>query len=110
MKKTCFIFNTNEEYNLQRRKAIFPIFCQYIGTILGYKFLKTDFPRVHPKCYKDERMYLEIQSNNGCWMHCLFAVLGESLHTHFTWSPWIRATLTSFIEFDKGTEEALEPY
>jgi hypothetical protein len=43
-------------------------------------------------------------------MHCLFAVLGESIHTHFTWSPWIRATLTSFIEFDKGTEEALEPF
>ena len=42
-------------------------------------------------------------------MHCLFAVLGDSLHTHFTWSSWIVATLAAFIEFPMGTEEKLEP-
>ena len=108
--KDCFKFNTNDEYNLQRKKELFPVFCEYIGTVLGYKFLITDFPREYPNCCKDETLYLEIQNNNCCWMHCLFAVLGESIHTHFTWSPWIGATLTSFIEFEMGTEEALEPY
>ena len=53
-------------------------------------------------------MYLQVQYHLGCWMHCLFALLGETLHTHFTCSGWIVCTLTSFIDCPLGTETNLE--
>jgi len=83
--------------------------CTFIGTVLGHDRLKLTFPIPSRKVYSHDFFYLERQYNAECWMHSLFALLGETLHPMFRFNNWIIAVMSSFTKFPIGTEPSLEP-
>ena len=109
LREDIFLISTSLEYSHAVKLSKFPLLCEYIATVVNHKQLSVYIPLDNVNLRRDEHMYLQEQSSYGCWMHCLFALLGESLHTHFAWRSWIYCTLISFIDCVDGTEEALEP-
>jgi len=86
-----------------------PVMLTFIGTVLGHDRLQLTFPIPARKVHSHDFFYLERQYNAECWMHSLFALLGETLHPMFRFNNWIIAVMSSFTKFPIGTEPALEP-
>ena len=98
MSRPCFQNSSEETFILQCKRKSFPVMCEFVGTVTNHLSLHKHFQADSVRLRNHEHMYLQVQYHLGCWMHCLFALLGETLHTHFTCSGWIVCTLTSFID------------
>ena len=110
MNMPCFSSSTNSNSSLQNKKRAFPIMCEFIATVRNHSSLKELLEiKIPPKLYTNEYLYLERQEDCACWKHCLFAVLGETLHPYFTSSGWLISVLTSFVQLDEGSETEIEP-
>ena len=91
---------------LAAKKVIFPLISSFMYHMRNHSIVED---KVVPKLYPHNNLYLEKQWNNGCWAHCLFAILGNKLHCKFRENSWLVAALISFVSMNKGDSDVLEP-
>ena len=104
-----FTISENEETQSSFISKAPPTLARFIGTVLGHNQLFATFTIAKRNIYSHDYLYLEKQYNCECWLHCLFALLGNTLHPMFRLNNWIIAVMGAFTSFPIGTEDILEP-